>query len=59
MLGPVDSGFLAALADATTEASRAVAALGHRLDAGHLTARASAAAHEDADQQLGVAVSRL
>jgi hypothetical protein len=59
MLGPVGARFLAALADAATDASRAVAALSDRLDAGHLTARASAAAYENADHQLGVAVSRL
>jgi hypothetical protein len=59
MLGPVGTRFLAALADATTDASQALAALGDRLEAGHLTARASAAAYENADNQLGGAVSRL
>ena len=59
MLGPVGARFMAALIDAATDASRAVAALSDRLDAGHLTARASAAAYENADHQLGVAVSRL
>jgi hypothetical protein len=59
MLGPVGARFLAALADAATDASRAVAALSDRLEAGHLTARASAAAYENADHQLGRAVSRL
>jgi hypothetical protein len=59
MLGPVGARFLAALADAATDASRAVATLSDRLEAGHLTARASAAAYENVDQQLGSAVSRL
>ena len=59
MLGPVGTRFLAALADAATEASRAVAALSDRLAAGRLTAHASAGAYEDADHRLGAAVSRL
>jgi hypothetical protein len=59
MLGPVGARFVAALTDATMDASRAVAALGERLAMGHLTAQASAAAYENADQQLGTAVSRL
>jgi hypothetical protein len=59
LLGPVGTRFLAALADATADASRAVAALGERLTAGHLTAHASAAAYENADHRLGAAVSRL
>ena len=56
MLGPVGARFLTALADATTEASRAVAALGERLQAGCITAYASAAAYENADQRAGAAV---
>jgi len=59
MLGPVGTRFMAALADATTDASRAMTALGHRMEAGHLTACASAGAYENADRQLGGAVSRL
>jgi hypothetical protein len=59
MLGPVGARFLAALADATTEASRAVTALGERLAGGHMTAYASAAAYENADHRLGAAVSRV
>jgi hypothetical protein len=59
MLGPVGARFLAALADATTDASRAVATLSDRLEAGHFTARASATAYETADHRLGAAVSRL
>src|SRR3989442_5950673 len=52
-LGPVGARFLAALADATTDASRAVAALADRLTAGCRTARASAAAYENADERTG------
>jgi len=59
MLGPVGARFLTALADATTEASRAVAALGERLQAGCLTAHASAAAYENADEHSGTLVSRV
>jgi hypothetical protein len=58
-LGPVAARFLAALADATTDASRAVATLSDRLESGHFTARASATAYENADHRLGAAVSRL
>jgi hypothetical protein len=58
MLGPIGSGFLAALADAVAHESRAVAALSDRLAAGQLTAVASAAAYENADHQLGAAISR-
>ena len=47
MLGPVGARFLTALADATTEASRAVAALGERLQPGCLSAHASAAPYEE------------
>jgi hypothetical protein len=59
MLGPVGTRFLAALADAVAQGSRAVALLGERVEAGHLTAHASAGAYDDADHQLGSAVSRL
>jgi hypothetical protein len=59
MLGPVGTRFLAALADAVAHESRAVATLGDQLAAGHLTAYASAAAYDNADQRLGAAVSRL
>jgi hypothetical protein len=59
MLGPVGTKFLAALSDATTDASRAVAMLSDRLESGHFTARASATAYENADHRLGAAVSRL
>jgi hypothetical protein len=53
MLGPVGSRFLAALADAITDASRAVAALGDRIAAGCDTAHASAGAYLDADANGG------
>jgi hypothetical protein len=59
MLGPVGSRFLAALADAAVEGARAVATLSDSMEAGHLTAYVSAAAYENADHQLGAAVSRL
>ena len=53
MLGPVGTRFLAALADATTDASCAVAALGDRVSAGCDTAHASAGAYEEADTHGG------
>jgi hypothetical protein len=59
MLGPVGTRFLAALADAVVRGSRAVATLSDRMEAGHVTAYASAGAYENADHQLGAAVSRL
>jgi hypothetical protein len=59
LLGPVGTRFLAALADAIGQGSRAVATLSERMEAGHLTAHASAGAYETADHQLGAAVSRL
>jgi nicotinamide mononucleotide (NMN) deamidase PncC len=59
LLGPVGTRFLAALADATTEVSRAVAMLGERLAAGCRTAHASAAAYEKADEQTGALVATV
>jgi hypothetical protein len=59
MLGPVGTRFLAALADATAEASRAVAALGERLEAGCLTASACATAYDNADERTGTLVARV
>jgi hypothetical protein len=59
MLGPVGARFVAALANATTEASRAATALGDRLAAGHVTAFASATAYENADHLLGTTLTRL
>jgi len=53
MLGPVGTCFLAALADATTDASCAVAALRDRIAAGCDTAHASAGAYEEADANGG------
>jgi hypothetical protein len=59
MLGPVGTRFMAALADAVVQGSRAVATLSDRMEGAHLTAYASAGAYEHADHQLGAAVSRL
>lgn len=59
LLGPVGAHFLAALTEAVADAGRAVSALRDRLEAGHVTARASATAYENADHRLGAAVSRL
>jgi hypothetical protein len=59
MLGPVGTRFLGALAVATTETSRAVAALGDRLEAGNHTAHASAVAYENADDHTSAVVSRV
>ena len=59
MLGPVGTHFLTALADAVAQGSRAVVMLSDRVEAGHLTAYASAGAYENADHKLGAAVSRL
>jgi type IV secretory pathway VirJ component len=59
MLGPVGTRFVAALADATTEASRSLTALADRLTAGGLTAHASAVAYENADEHTGTLVSRV
>jgi hypothetical protein len=53
MLGPVGTRFLAALADATTETSSAVAALHERVASGCDTAHASAGAYEGADARGG------
>jgi hypothetical protein len=59
MLGPVGTHFLAALADAVVQGAREVATLSDRMEAGDRTACASAGAYENADNQLGAAVSRL
>ncbi len=56
-LGPVGARFLAALADATTDASHAVTALADRLSAGCRTAHTAAAAYEDADERTGARVT--
>ena len=57
--GPVGARFLAALADAATETSRAVTALADRLATGGLTAHTSAAAYENTDAHTGALVSRV
>ena len=59
MLGPVGARFVAALADATTNASREIGVLSERLAAGQRTARASATAYESADLRLGAAICGL
>ncbi|MBE1547554.1 hypothetical protein GGC64_001562 [Mycobacterium sp. OAS707] len=56
-LGPVGARFVAALAEATADAARAVTALADRLEAGGHTASASAAAYENADERTGIRVS--
>jgi hypothetical protein len=56
-LGAVGAGFLAALTAATTEASRTVAALADRLEAGCHTAHAAAMAYESADDRAATRVS--
>jgi Excreted virulence factor EspC, type VII ESX diderm len=58
-LGPVAARFLSALADATENESRAVAALGERVAAGGITARASATAYDNADHQFGTVISEF
>jgi len=58
-LGPVGARFLATLTDAAADASRAVTALADRLAAGCRTARASAAAYENADAGAGAQVSEV
>jgi excreted virulence factor EspC (type VII ESX diderm) len=57
MVGPVGAGFLAALTEATTEASRAAAALADRLEVGCRAARFAAAAYDNADQRAGIRVA--
>jgi len=56
-LGPIGARFLVAYADATADASRAVSALAERMAAGCRTARAAAAAYENADDRTGTLVS--
>jgi hypothetical protein len=58
-LGPVGVRFLAALTEATADASRAVTALADRLAVGSRTARASAVAYENADERTGAQVSEV
>jgi len=56
MLGPVGARFVEALADAATDASRAVAALGDSLSTASTTAHASASGYNAADRRAGAAV---
>jgi hypothetical protein len=56
-LGPVGARFVAALADATAEASHGVTVLADRLAAGSRHAHASAGAYEGADERAGTRVS--
>jgi hypothetical protein len=59
MLGPVAARFLAAFSGASTEASRAVAALADQLAVGCRTAHAAATAYETADEHTGTQVSEV
>ncbi|HEX2286032.1 MAG TPA: hypothetical protein VHI10_14595 [Mycobacterium sp.] len=59
MLGPVGAGFVAALAEAAAEGSRAVAALSDRLSGAGTTSQATAAAYEQADHDAGTLVRRV
>ena len=51
LFGPVGADFLAALAEAVADQSRAVAALGDSVAAAAATAGASAAGYDDADSR--------
>ncbi len=53
LFGPVGAGYLAALAEAVADQSRAVAALGKSVAAAATTAAASAAGYDDADGRAG------
>jgi hypothetical protein len=57
MLGPVGARFLAALAAAAADGSRAAAALGDRLAASSTTAHAAAIAYDEADHGAGVRIT--
>ncbi|WP_101948555.1 type VII secretion target [Mycobacterium sp. 3519A] len=57
MLGPVGTRFLAALTEATTEASRAVTALADRMETACRTAHHAAGSYDSADAQAGTRVS--
>jgi hypothetical protein len=58
-LGPVGAKFVAALAEAAADGSRAVSALGESLAASHRTASAAAAAYDDADHGAGALITGL
>ena len=53
LFGPVGADFLAALAEAVADQSRAVAALSESVAAAATTAGASAAGYDDADGRAG------
>jgi hypothetical protein len=57
VLGPVGARFLAALTEATAEASRAVTALADRMQAACRTAHDAATAYDSADAHAGTRVS--
>jgi Excreted virulence factor EspC, type VII ESX diderm len=59
MLGPIGAGFLAALAEAAAEGSRAVAALSDRLSGAGTTAHAAAVAYETADHDAGALIHKV
>ena len=57
--GPVGAPFLAAIADAVAQETRAVAALAQRASDTGAAASASADAYDDADARAGARVSRV
>ncbi|MFG1930429.1 hypothetical protein ACGFK1_07195 [Mycobacterium sp. NPDC048908] len=57
MLGPVGARFLAALTEATIEASRAVTELADRMAAGSRTAHDAAIAYDSTDARAGTRLS--
>jgi hypothetical protein len=59
MLGPVGAGFLAALAEAAADVSRAVTAMSDRLSGARTTAHAAATAYEAADHEAGTLIHRV
>jgi hypothetical protein len=59
MLGPVGTRFLTALDQATTDASRAAAALADRLAAGGRTVGLAATAYDTADDHAGLRLTRV
>ncbi|HKP44940.1 hypothetical protein [Mycobacterium sp.] len=59
IMGPVAARFVAALADAASRESHAVAALRDSVSAAGTTARSSAAGYEAADQRVGASLPRI
>ena len=59
MMGPVGERFVAALAEAATRESRAVAALSENVSSAGRTAHSSAAAYDGADQRVGASLPRI